>query len=94
MESRERGPGQELPRGGLLGNSGLPADRVLGSSEGPDYRGIIRGPGIAVRKKLLYGTRSIEVAVLAVSHYGLACRSHHTQLVVDKLFLPYVEVKI
>jgi hypothetical protein len=54
----------------------------------------MRGPGLAVRKKLLYGTRSIEVAKLTGYHYGLVCHSHDTQLVVDKLFLPYVEVKI
>jgi hypothetical protein len=77
----------------VFSKTGFPADNVLGGSEG-HYRGLIRGPGIADRKKLLYDTRSIEVAKLTVCHYGLACHSHHTRPVVEKLFLPYVEVKI
>jgi hypothetical protein len=44
--------------------------------------------------KLLYGTRSIEVAKLTVGHYGLVCHTNDTQRVVDKPNLPYVEVKI
>jgi hypothetical protein len=54
----------------------------------------MRRPGLAVRKKLLYDTRSIEVANLTACHYGLVWPSRDTQLVVDKPFLPYVEVKI
>jgi hypothetical protein len=55
----------------------------------------MRGPGLALSaKKLLYGTRSIEVAKLTAWHYGLVCHEHDTQPVVDKPFLPYVEVKI
>ena len=50
--------------------------------------------GTCCPKKLLYGTRSIEVADLRVGHYKLTCRTNDTQLVVDKPKLPYVEVKI
>jgi hypothetical protein len=49
--------------------AGLPAYGVLGCSG--HHGGIIRGPGLTVRKKFLYGTRSIEVAKSIVCHYGL-----------------------
>jgi hypothetical protein len=52
------------------------------------------GLRLTVHKKLLYGTRSIEVAKFTVCRYGLVCHSHDTPPVVDKLFLPYVEVKV
>jgi hypothetical protein len=81
----------------VFSETGLPADRVFGSSEG-HHGVVIRRPGLALSaksfSKLLYGTRSIEAAKHTVCHYGLVCYSHHIQPVVDKPFLPYVEVKI
>jgi hypothetical protein len=65
--------------------AGLLAYGVLACSG--HHGGIIRGPGLAVRKKFLYGTRSIKVAKSTVCHYGLECHSHDTQLLVDKRVL-------
>src|SRR4051794_16925553 len=75
----------ELPTKEVFSETGLPAYGVLGCSG--HHGGIIGGPRLAVRKKLLYGTRSIEVAKFTVCHYGLECHSHDTQLLVDKRVL-------